>query len=166
MKKEYLGHEISLDSNCRFLVTGPMFEHFKVFDTYQQAIDAIDASKKLEAKNGVPNMMLSVIPEDGNGTLHIKGIHSNTSRLLFVDKPEKDWDTVYPIAPGVRNLLIRRAKLEAEVSEINKRIYPVQISTNRGYGRIATVEKLIEKIDRLKVEYDEKLKLAIKMESK
>jgi|SRR5882762_3835322 len=166
MKKEYLDHEISLDSNNRFQVTGPLFDPRMVYDSYQQAIDAIDARKKIDAKTGVPNMMLSVIPDDGEGTLHIKGIHSNTSRLLFVDRPKKEPDIVYPVAPGVRDLLMRRAKLEAEVAEIDKRLAPVRIRTNRGYGRIDSVEKLIEKIDDLKEEYGEKLTLAIKMESK
>jgi hypothetical protein len=159
---EHLGHKISLNWDKRFQVTGPLFEQAQTFDTYAEAVARINMLKKLEAKEGVPELKLEVIPVDEpDRTLTIRGIHGSTSQLLFTP-PMKDDRVryVYPVAPFVRDLLKHQLKLAAELKAIDKILDPMSIPTARGYGRVKDVTKLIEMVNALKSEYDKAHKLA------
>jgi hypothetical protein len=131
-------HEIEVTPDFRFKVTGPLFEdkglEFSSIDDARNAIDkrelALAQQRKAEA-----NVALAALDDSGE-RVTIKGIHAAQGMLLGVGKS----DAVYPDVTWVRDWLIRRASITAELARIDDTLRPYRLRSRRAYGRIKPEE--------------------------
>lgn len=131
--RKYQDHDIEPDDNWRFKVSGPLFAKQETFDSMAQAKSAINARREADAKQKKAAITMAIVCLDDKGEIvTVKGIHAGQSQLLGVG----DARSVYPNVPFLKDALVRRTRLQAELVTLNNLLGPYAVHVSRGYGRI------------------------------
>ena len=130
--EDYRGHRIELTDNHFFQIVGPLFGgQNTTSDSYSQAREKIDKRIATHIKERKGMMSIPALNEEGD-PVTVRGIHSETRRLLGVEKG--DW--VYPATGRVKTLLVERARLSRAANAINRQLNDLAIPVRRGWGKI------------------------------
>lgn len=159
MIEKYLNHEITLNSDNEFTVSGPLLEGvWKSFDTFAKAKAYISDISRADSKKDIEHVKLPVMSPYGESLL-VKGIHTGTSELLYVKPPKKSFDRhVYPDDPFVAQLLKKRDQTAQLLNDIELDLETISIDSRYGYGRMK-VSDLQEGIENLKEQHARALKV-------
>lgn len=153
--KEYRGYTISLDNNYQFVIEGPDFDERRRQSqpSLAEAVKLVDdhLASAVKQKKAEANLKIAALTQEG---VHITvtGIHAG--RSITVSKPPTpDGTTYYPAVDWIERLLVERLALRAKVQLIDKELRRVEVTGNRGYGRLAE-EKFDEAIAKLVADFE------------
>jgi len=156
--REFAGHTITLTEDLRFEVTGPEFVSVRqprdrVFDALTDAkaniMERIKESEKVAALK--INFRFDLVDANGK-TYEVTRINRTTG--LLVESQSRE---LYPNTKWVRDMIARRRAARLELDEIDNKLRSLQISNQRGYGRI-TADELPSTIKVLQEHYNAAVK--------
>ena len=131
---DYGGRTIELDSSKRFRVV----DLDRSYDTYQQAVAAIDRAEAQEKAVAKKKLSISVV--DGNGTpTTITGIHSGNGNITTTPKTS-NYANLYPAEPWISEAIKLRDELKEKAANIDSVLLELRIASVRSYGDFNLVE--------------------------
>lgn len=145
--KEYQGYTISLSEDWK----GFEVKDWKSFDTYAQAVEAIDRRVAGEARVAKRKLSLNGIRKSGKSAV-VTGVHSGNGNILSVPptgRYDRD-DDIYPAAGWVPELITELRSAQSRVDaiesilrdfEIKHSIDSYRFDSSKYPAAIAEVEK-------------------------
>jgi hypothetical protein len=136
METTYKEHKIEVTTDFKFRITGPLFDgngRDNEFGAIAEARGAIEkrSDALVKQRKAETTVALAVLDDQGKSAV-VRGIHASQGGLLGVGAS----DGVFPDVPWVKELLIKRAALRAELQAIELKVKPYRVNTRRGYGRV------------------------------
>ena len=164
MHFEHHGHTVTVNTDFRFVVTGPQFSEKD--DPFSSANDAkSEITKRIEAaqKEAVASRRIS-LPAFDAGTareITIRGVNRTDSSVLGA--LDKGWfgANFFPAVSWIKPLLAERLALLARVAEIEKQLLPYGMRAKVGYGGRVDPKDYETKTATLETEFDRKAQAAL-----